>query len=572
MKVFRGSWLLIFLLSAVFSVFGQNRERSFDVQHYIIRTSFDRPSKTVNGDTTVRLGPLAYGFKGFSLDAVNLQVQSVILEETGKPLIFSSANNKLNITLDRAYAPADLISVRIKYRIVKPKAGIYFVDALKKDGTEIRAAQIWSQGEAEENRYWFPSYDFPDDKATSEQFITTTTPDETAIANGELVEVKTNEDKTKTFHYRMNVPHSSYLTSLVIGKYTKVEDKHQNVPLGFYVYPGTESIVKPAYGKTGKMIALYQELLGVRFPYNKYDQTVVGAFQFGGMENITATTMADTEIYAAGEKGALLPATEVLVAHELAHSWFGDLVTCKNWANLWLNEGFATFFESVYLEREYGRDAYLNDLRNNAAQYFNEEPFLKHPLLNLRAQPNILLFDATTYKKGGYVVHMLRETVGEEMFWKSLNVYLNRHKFNNVETADLQRAFEDTTGKDLNWFFEQWVRKAGFPKLKIQPQYDAANKKLLINVTQTQEANSQTPAVFRFSTIVEIGTPEGTNVQKIEMTERRQTFTFDAPTKPLSITFDPREQVLKKGEIEDLAEFHTSTARKQIYRLKLNVH
>jgi aminopeptidase N len=555
--VFRGFWLTLFLLTTVLSASGQNRERTYDVQHYIIRTGFERLTKTVKGDTTIRLKPLASGFKTFTLDAVNLQVQSIVHEETGKALVFKSDANQLQITLEKAFAPADLISVRIKYRVVKPKAGVYFVPAKDK-----RPAQIWTQGEAEENRYWFPSYDFPDDKATSEQFITTTEANETAIANGELVDVKQNSNNTKTFHYRMNIPHSTYLTSLIVSKYTRVEDKHEAVPLGFYVYPGTTGIAQLAFGKTAKMMALDEELLGVKFPFNKYDQTVVASFQFGGMENITATTMADTEIYAAGEKGANLSATEVLVAHELAHSWFGDLVTCKNWANLWLNEGFATFFESVYLEREYGRDAYLNDLRKNAEQYFGEAEYLKHPLLNLRAQPNILLFDATTYKKGGYVVHMLRETVGDEMFWKSLNLYLNRHKFGNVESADLQKAFEETTGKDLDWFFDQWVRKAGYPKLKIQPQYDVMNKKLLLNVLQTQEANSNIPAVFRFKSEIEVVTPEGTKTEKIEMTERNQTFTFDAPVKPTSINFDPREQVLTKVDVEDLVEFRTTTAGK----------
>lgn len=550
--------LFVSFFATSFPVSAQSRQRAFDVQHYTIRTNFNRLTKTVNGDTTVRLGPLAFGLKNLSLDAAGLQIQSVTLGKNNKPLQFKSDADKLNITLDQAYAPADSISIRIKYRTIKPKAGIYFVDAIKKDGKEIRAAQIWTQGEPEESRFWFPSYDFPDDKATSEQFVTTVDPDETVIANGELVDVKTNQDKTKTFHYRMNVPHSTYLTSLIIGKYSKVEEKYRNVPLGFYVYPGTEWIVKPAYGKTGKMLELYEGLLAVKFPFLKYDQTVVAAFQFGGMENITATTMADTEIYAAGAKEARLTATEALVAHELAHSWFGNLVTCKNWSNLWLNEGFATFFESIYLEREYGRDAYLNDLRNNAAQYFAEESFIKHPLLNLRAQPNILLFDATTYKKGGYVVHMLRETFGDEMFWKSLNNYLNKHKFQTVETADLQRAFEETSGKDLNWFFEQWVRKAGFPRLKIAPQYDQTNKKLLLNVMQTQEGNQQTPLVFRFSSQVEILTADGVRTEKIEMTERNQTFTFDAPVKPTGINFDPREQVLKKVEIEEIAEFKTA--------------
>lgn len=545
----------VFNLNDASRLFAQTTSRparTFDVQHYIIRTSFDRPSKTVNGETTIEMKPLGKDFKEFALDAVGLQVQSVTLEKTNVSLPFNTKNDKLNITLDQNYDPSQTILVRVKYRAVKPRAGIAFVSA-QTNGKVARPAQIWSQGEPEENRFWFPSYDYPDDKATTEQFITTEA-DETAIANGELVEVKTNPNNTKTFHYRMNIPHSTYLVSLVVGKYSKATDSYNNVSLGFYVYPGTESIVPQAFGKTKKMMALMEELTGVKFPYNKYDQTVVGDFTFGGMENITATTMADTEIYA-DQKAESARDTEILVVHELAHSWFGDLVTCKDWSNLWLNEGFATFFEAAFIEREYGRDAYLNEMRRNAAQYFIEELFVKHPLQNQRAQPNILLFDATTYKKGGFVAHMLRETVGDEMFWKSLGNYLNKHKFGNVETADLQRAFEETTDKNLDWFFEQWVRKAGFPDLEIEPVYDAAAKKLTLNIKQTQKPDSQTPETFRFT--AEIGivtTAQGEKTEKIEMNQRAQSFTFEAATKPTKIYFDKREQVLKKVEIKEIRE------------------
>lgn len=188
-----------------------------------------------------------------------------------------------------------MISIRFKYS-VKPSKGVYFVDADTEDGKVIRAAQIWTQGEPEEAHHWFPSYDFPDDKATSEQFITTEK-GETAIGNGELIETIENADGTKTFHYKMPIPYSTYLTSFVVGTYTKVSDSHKNIPLGFYMYPGSEAIAQKAYGKTKDMMRVFEGLTGVDFPYNKYDQTIVANFNFGGMENMTATTMADTEIF-----------------------------------------------------------------------------------------------------------------------------------------------------------------------------------------------------------------------------------------------------------------------------------
>lgn len=550
MKFARLAIVFIFLALSVNHAAAQTRVRTFDVEHYTIRTSFDRANKTVFGETTVRLKPLAADFKTVQLDHVNLNVEAVTL--AGKSLQFVADKQNLVITLDKNYAPTDSIEVTVKYRAVKPTAGIRFVEPLRRNDREVRSAQIWSQGEPEENKHWFPAYDSPDDKATSEQFITVEK-DETAIANGDLIETKENPNGTRTFHFKMAQPHATYLTSLVVGKYARVADKYGNIPLGFYVYPGTESIVPRAYGKTKQMFAFFEDKLAVKFPFKKYDQTVVGNFDFGGMENITATTMDELSIYAARDDKNL-PETENLVSHELAHSWFGNLVTCKNWSNLWLNEGFATFFEAAFIESDRGRAAYLREMSSNAEQYQREDLAVKHPLLNLRAQPNALLFDATTYKKGGFVVHMLRETVGDEIFWKSLNVYLNRHKYQNVETADLQRAFEETSGKNLDWFFEQWVRKAGYPRIKIEPEYNPATKKIVLLVRQTQKADSLTPEWFRFSAEIEFVTATGTKTEKIEMTAREQTFSFDLAAKPTEINFDKREQVLDLTDVNDVSE------------------
>lgn len=558
----KSAFFFLFAAICLQTVFAQNaapRARTFDAEHYMIRTSFDRKTKTVFGETTAKVKPLRDNFRTLSLDAVNLQVESVTPENSAKPLTFQNNNGKLDITLDKAYNASETVSVRIKYRAVNPRAGVYFVEPITKNGKPVRPAQIWTQGEPEDNRNWFPSYDFPDDKATTEQFITTTAADETAIGNGELVEVKTNANGTKTFHYRMNQPHATYLVSFVVGKYQKFSDKYGAVPLGYFLYPDrseSAKILPLAYGKTPKMLALFEKTTGVKFPFAKYDQTVVGNFDaFAGMENVTATTMADTEIYSALEPAAVRN-TENLVSHELAHSWFGNLVTCENWSELWLNEGFATFMESVFIENEYGRAAYLEEMRSNAEQAFAQEDVnLKHPLVNLRARPDPLLFDSITYKKGGFVVHMLRETTGDEMFWKSINAYLNAHKFGSVETIDLQRTFEQTTGKDLNWFFEQWTRKAGYPKLKIEPAYSPATRQLRLVVKQTQKSDSQTPEFFRLFAELEIQTPDGAKIERIEMNQREQIFTFSVPRTPTKILFDKNEQILKKAEIAPLTNF-----------------
>jgi len=525
-----------------------NRTRTYDVQHYIIRVSFDRKQKIVFGDTIVQLKPLNGNFNRVELDAAEMKFESVKLESENKDLQYKQSNEKISINLDKSYTPNDLISLRFKYS-VKPSKGVYFVDAETEDGKMIRPAQVWTQGETEEAHFWIPSYDFPDDKATTEQFITVEK-DEIAIGNGEQLETKENTDGTKTFHFKMPVAHSIYLTSFVVGNYTKVSDSYKNIPLGFYMYPGTESLAQKKYGKTKEMMRVFEELTGFPFPYNKYDQTIVGNFNFGGMENITATTMADIEIMMNPDD-----VVEDLVSHELAHSWFGDLVTCRNWAELWLNEGFATYMEAAYREKVYGRADYLRKVRADALEFIVADAVSdnKHGLYNLLARPDDSIFDTTTYQKGGVVVHTLRETVGAENFWKAINIYLNRHKFQNVETNDLQKAMEEASGKNLEWFFKQWVYGGGYPKLNVKQVYNSKAKRLNLIVSQTQSADKLTPEAFILPMEIEVTTEKGVKTEIIEIKKRAETFSLKTDGKPTKVVFDKDEKIpLKAVKIQEM--------------------
>ena len=355
------------------------------------------------------------------------------------------------------------------------------------------------------------------------------------IGNGELVDTRKNSDGTETWHYKMPVPHSTYLVSFVIGKYAKIEDRYKEVPLGFYVYPGREATGRKAFGKTKEMMRIFEAETGIAFPFNKYDQTIVSSFQFGGMENITATTMADTEIFFADFDFGEATVTD-LVSHELAHSWFGNLVTCRNWAELWLNEGFATYMEAVYREKAYDRDSYLRKIRADAANFLVDDSVnrKRHALFNQRAVDVTSLFDnaSTTYHKGGVVLHMLREQVGSRPFWKGVNTYLNRHKYGSVESTDLRRAMEEASGQNLEWFFDQWVYKAGAPKLDIRQTYNTGSKTLNVTVSQTHRADSITPAVFRLPLDIRIKTATEEFDHMIDVTKRIETFSFKVPVKP----------------------------------------
>jgi aminopeptidase N len=520
--------------------------RTYDVLNYTIRTRFDVPAKAIMGEETVTLKPLAGGFRSFTLDASDMEVSAVILADTDAALKWSQTPEKLSIALDRAYEPADSISVHISYRAV-PQRGLYFIPQRKgSSGRSPRPAQIWSQGEPEDNHHWFPCYDFPDDKATSEQYITTGA-NEVAISNGELLETTDNADGTRTFHWRMDQLHSTYLISLVVGDYAKLTDTYKNVPLQYYTYPGTESVARRAFARTPQMMEWFSRALSYEYPYNKYSQTIVANFIFGGMENITATTHADTEILRYGEED-IGAATENLVSHELSHSWFGNLVTTKNWANLWLNEGFATFMEASYKEHEQGRDAYLSELHDDATLYFQEDPLrYRRPVVSDRYRVPVDIFDSTLYKKGGYIVHMLREQVGDEVFWKALNTYLNEYKYQSVVTTDLQHVFERVSGQRLDWFFDQWLYKAGYPELRVRSLYNPTTRVLTLDVRQTQTPDQMTPAVFRLPVEIEIGTAaSGARTERIEINQRAQQFTFKLDGRPRMIRFDKGARILKK--------------------------
>jgi aminopeptidase N len=549
------------LLIAAFSAFAQaprpnfNRPQTFDAQNYTIRASFDRAGKKVFGDTTVSLKPLKTGFRIVELDAVDLAFESIKLDPAGLDLQYAVSPGKVVITLDKTYGPEDLISLRLKYS-ASPKKGVYFVGAETRADRTNHSAQIWTQGEAEEARHWFPAFDFPSDKATTEEYLTVEK-GETVVGNGLFLGKAENADGSETWHYKMPVPHSTYLVSFVIGQYSRVEDKYKEIPLGFYVYPGREATAERAFGTTKNMIAVYEELTGVVFPYNKYDQTIVASFQFGGMENITATTMADNEIFFADVDFLRESVVLDLVSHELAHSWFGDLVTCKNWAELWLNEGFATYMEAAYREKADSRDSYMGKILADAGEFLADDKInrKRHALYNLRAADAATLFDNSSiiYHKGGVVLHMLREQVGTDAFWKAINAYLNRHKFGSVESTDLRTAMEEASGQDLDWFFDQWVYAIGAPTLDVRQVYSARSKTLKLTVTQTQKPAVHVPVAFRLPMDVEITTSRGASLQQIDVTKRVETFSIRTEAPPKAIKFDPKERIplkiVKQGPV-----------------------
>lgn len=538
---------LILAVAGILSVYGQpaslpdmDRSTTIDVKHYTIRIKFDRAEKKVFGDTTVILSPKAAPITTVDLDAVGMRFESVLDESDGRSLKYNASPTKLSVDLGRPYTSSETISLRIKYSTI-PKSGIFFIPANAQSDTLAHTEQIWTQNEAEDARFWFPSFDFPSDKATSEEFITAKG-SETVIGNGQLIETIANTDGTKTWHYKMDIPHSTYLTSFVVGEYAKRNAKYRDVPLGFYTYPGRPEMGKFAFDQTGEMMAVYERVTGIDFPYPKYDQTIVGSFPLGGMENISATTLGDMSLlFGEFEFGRDIAVD--LVSHELAHSWFGDLVTCQNWAELWLNEGFASYMEAVYREQRWGSDEYKKKIMSDAKEFLGADVITidRYGLFNRRADKVADLFEHSevTYQKGSVVLHMLRQEIGDKSFWDGVRSYLQKYKYSNARSSDLLAEMQASSGRDLKWFFDQWVYSAGTARLNVKPIYSQQLKRLTLTVTQTQKYDDLVPSAFILPLKAKISYGGHEEIVDLKITKRSQIFTYNIPARPTRIIIDP---------------------------------
>jgi len=341
--------------------------------------------------------------------------------------------------------------IAIRYA-AKPEKGMYFLEP--DEGYPGRPRQIWTQGQAEDTRYWLPSFDFPNQKLTTE-LIATVPSGLTVVSNGELV-----SQRAGRWHFRQDVPHPAYLMTFAAGEFSEIRDEWRGVPVQYFVQPGREDDGRRAFENTPAMMDFFSEATGVRYPYAKYAQVAVADFVYGGMENTSATTQTDRTLHDA--RAHLDFSSDPLVSHELAHQWFGDLVTCRDWGHAWLNEGFATYFECLWREHHLGYDEFLYDVFGLLQSYLGEErERYRRPIVtNTYGDPSDL-FDRHLYEKGGLVLHMLRRGLGEEAWRASLKHYLERHRGGNVTTPDFQRAIEDVTGRNLEGFFQQWVWAPG---------------------------------------------------------------------------------------------------------------
>jgi len=525
------------------------RSHITDLQHVELHISFDQPAKKVIGNvlTTLTVLPQKDPVSEIVFDASELNVSAVSLNEKGKTTRLSfdtSEAGKLHITLPRPAEFDKPFTIQIQYTAQHHNKGIYFMgpDSVSPD----RPYQIWTQGEGEDNHYWFPTYDYPNDKTTSEMYVSVQN-DQQALSNGKLIDKKKNKDGTTTWHWTMEHPHSTYLVMLGIGKYSVVEDKWHGKPVQYWVYPGWESDAHRIFGLTPDMIDFFSRKTGVDYPWEKYAQIAIADFQYGGMENTTATTLNDYVLY--DKKTGVHFSSEGLIAHELAHQWFGDFVTCRSWINMWMNESFATYFEALYREFHDGKAEFEEEMQGSQNAALGAEAQLgKKPIV---ATNN---YTANIYPRGATVLNMMRHVLGDEGWWKSIHHYLDAHQFNNVEANDLNIAAQEATGQNLDWFFEQWLYKDGHPIYNVSYNFEPDNKLVRMKVVQMQDRDSMT-GTFKMPIDIELTMPDGSkNIQTIRDSDSSQTFTLLASQKPLNVIFDKGNAILKEAHIEKAVE------------------
>ncbi len=517
------------------------RDPLYKLKHIKAEVKIDVWNRSVEGKVTYIVNGNRSYVTYIDLDAVEMAIKSV-KNISGKELRFDYDGKVLRVYPEVVISDDAEYTFIVEYS-VKPRKGLYFI--LPDKYYPDRVPQVWSQGEAEDNKYWLPIYDYPNNKTTADIIITTQS-NFVVVSNGDLVSVS-EKDGWKTWHWRLDKPNSTYLLSIAIGDFSKFEEVHDGIKFEYYVPRGRENDIERSFRKTPDMMRFFSEYTGVPYPYKRYAQVCVSDFIFGGMENVTAATLTDTTLH--DEKAHMDFFSEPLVAHELAHQWFGDMVTTKDWANIWLNESFATYFENLYLERDRGNAEFIYEVYRDLQSYLDEYKtrYARPIVTRLYAIPDEV-FDGHAYPKGAVVLHMLRNIIGDEMFRKAINLYLNRYKFSNADTEDLRKCIEEVTGKNFEWFFDQFVYSSGHPVLKVSYSWEPNSRLLKITIKQTQSDDSL--SVYKLPLEIEIR-KGSTKVRKtFWIDEREQILYIPFEDKPDCVCIDPELKNLMVLDID----------------------
>ncbi len=529
------------------------RSRDYDLQHSKIALRFDLEQKKVLGEVTHSLSILHVGTAKIVFDSAGLTIQKVTVNKAAAK--FETTGEKLIIPLAAEAKSGDKFDIIIRYE-GKPTKGMYFI--LPDKDYPDRPSQIWTQGESEDTHYYLPTYDYPNDRLTTETILTVPSSWMT-VSNGKLISVSDAGKGLKTWYWKESVPSSTYLITVVAGEFEEVKDTWRGIPVTYYAPKGRGDRLAINFGRTPAMMELFSKKFGVDYAWEKYAQVMVDDFVAGGMENSSATTNTSNSLVHPKLAPEYLTGEDDLISHELGHQWFGDLVTCKDWGDIWLNEGFATFLEAVWSEAHFGKEEADYERWNNAREWFESGNLWNKPIVRHDFDDSSE-FDGNAYGKGGWVLYMLRHQLGEDAFYRGIKHYLEVNRGKNVVTADLSKAIEEATHANVDQFFSQWVYGAGAPKFDLSYTYDGEKHQVMLTVKQTQKVEGRV-GLFRVPVDVEITTATGPKLYNIVVSKDKQTFSLPAESAPLMVLFDKGGQLLKS------AEFHKEK-KEWLYQLK----
>lgn len=511
-----------------------------DMQHIRLELDIQLEKRHVDATATLTLTGLE-PTTSVTLDAVDFQTHEVGVaygDGEPQPAAFADDGQHIEVFFDRTVEPGQAVRIVVRYSLEDPKAGLHFFSP-ERDGPDA-PYQLWSQGESIFNRYWIPCFDEPAEMQTTE-LIATVDRKYTVLSNGVLVEKKTLPDGRVRYHWRQEQPHVVYLVTLVVGEFTIVKDTWRGRPVTYYVPPDKADQARTTFGRTPKMLDFFSDIIGVEYPWPKYAQAACYNFG-GGMENTSATTEGDRALL--DEKAQLDGNSDSLISHELAHQWFGDLLTCREWAHIWLNESFASYFQALWFEHDRGPETFAYDMwgKSRGARHGDT----KHPIVWRGYGHPREQFDSRAYPKGAWVLHMLRRRLGDARFFKAIGHYVRTHMHQTVETPDLRRAVEEATHTSQDRFFHDWVYRPGHPKLTVRFDWDDDQKLASVHIEQTQKAEP-----YLLTTVVEFVGDDGsvTRLER-EMTERSVTLSAPLAARPKRVRFDPDMQVLADLELK----------------------
>ncbi|MEG3436947.1 M1 family metallopeptidase [Pannus brasiliensis CCIBt3594] len=517
-----------------------NPDRPGQVNHIFLDLTLDIPNQSFWGSCQITLTPVRPGITKLTLDAVDLQILSVFIDGISQPFDYDRSLltvHLLNPTGEKS------IDLRIEYKVEKPQRGLYFIQP--DEHYPNKPIQVWTQGEDEDSRFWFPCFDYPGQLATSEIRVKVPKPYR-AISNGELIATEDAGDDI-IYHWSQKQIHPTYLMTLAVGDFTEITDNWNGKPVTYYVEKGREDQGKRSMGKTPRMIEFFSKKFGYPYPFPKYAQVCVDDFIFGGMENTSTTILTDRCLV--DERASIDHTwTESLVAHELAHQWFGDLVVIKHWSHAWIKEGMASYSEVLWTEAEYGKEDAAYYLLNEARNYLEEDASrYRRPIVTHVYREAIELYDRHLYEKGACVYHMIRAILGEELFDRAIHTFVNDNAHKTVETVDLLRAIEKATGYNLLFLFDQYVYRGGHPDYKVAYSWDGDSNLAKLTVTQTQDEKElfdlKIPIAFGY-----INSPDQSYTLRINGKE--QSFYFPLAQKPDFIKFDVGNYFLKTVTLE----------------------